>query len=101
MARASVREEANYHDGMRGAGDRAYNYIVEVEAHLRLLMPHLLGETNIAEAAELMHRSAGGNGVRLAAPRFDFIQRRAPAFPDADVESFVHQARLSAHDPRK
>jgi hypothetical protein len=100
IARASVRHEANQHAGMRGTGDGTYNYVVEADAHLRFLLPHFLGETDIAEAAKFMYRGAGGNGIRLATPRFDFVKRRGPACPDADVESFVHQARLGAHDSR-
>src|SRR5262249_19833448 len=100
IARTSVRDEANHHAGMRGTGDRAYNYVVEPEAHLRLLMSHLLGETDIAEAAELVHRGASGNCVRLATPRFDFLECGGPACADADVEAFLHQTRLGAHDAR-
>ena len=49
---AAVGGEADHHAGLRRAGHRADEDVVETEAELLLLRPHLLGEADIAEPAE-------------------------------------------------
>ena len=72
--------------------------IVEREAEVPLLRPHLLGETDIAEAAVFVHRGACRNSVRAPALRLDVLQRILPALANADIEAFIDQANVRAHD---
>jgi hypothetical protein len=43
----------------------------------------------VAEAAELVHRGAGRDGIRLAALGPDVLQGGGPAFADVDIEALV------------
>ena len=96
-AGAAVLRESHQHTGMRGAGDRADDDIVEPDAELLLLRPHLLGEADVPEPAELVHRGARRDGIGLPALRLHVLDRPLPALPNPDVEALVDQLDLRPH----
>ena len=59
----AVLGEARHHARLGRAGDGAHDDRVEREAKFPLLRPHLFGETEIAEPAVFVHRSAGRNCI--------------------------------------
>ena len=85
---------------MGRAGDGADDDVVELEAELFLLRPHLLGEADIAEPAELVHGGTGRNRIGLAALGLHILQRLFPARADANVEALVDQLDMRTHHPR-
>src|SRR5262245_49569684 len=97
VALATVLGETNDHAGMRGAGDRAHDHVIEAEAERGFLLSHFLGETDITQPTEWMHRSARRDRVGLAALRLDVGDGALPTLADADVEPFVDQLDLGAH----
>ena len=70
--------------------------MVEAEAEILLLRPHLLGEPDEAEAAEFVVGGAGGDGVGLAALPAHILEGVLPALLEADAEALIDQLDLRA-----
>ena len=95
---ASVLGEPDDHAGLGRAGDRADDEESKAKPSSALLGAHFFGETDIAEPAEFVDAGAGWNGVGTPALLFDLLQRIFPTRADADVETFVDEPHVGAHD---
>ena len=84
---------------MGRSGHGADDDVVEREPEFALLRAYLLGEADITEPAEFVHRCAGRNRIGTPALGLDLLERVLPAFADADVEAVLDQPHVRAHDP--
>src|SRR5262249_60309348 len=96
-----VGRETYDHSPLGGASDNAHDYVVELEAHLRLLGAHLLSKADIAESAVLVHRGAGRDGIGLPARILHRLDGVLPALTETDVEAVGDDAALGAHQTRQ
>ena len=95
---AAIGGKADHHAGLRAAGDRAHDDVVELEAEFGLLCTHLFGKADEAQAAQRMLRAAGRDRERLAARLADVFHGLLPARADADVEAGRVQAHVGAQN---
>src|SRR6185295_3823446 len=74
---------------------------VEEDAQLALLLGQLLRPAREAQAAQLVIRRSGRDGVRLTVTRLDVGQRLLPALLEADAEARLDEAHVRAHEARQ
>src|SRR3989304_1370191 len=98
FASATILGESHQHPRVRRTGHCAHDDIVKLEPELSLLLASLFGEADIAETTIFVHRSPGGNSIRLPAFRLYVFYRPLPALADADIETFVDEFDFPSQD---
>ena len=96
-ARDLIQRKSGHHAGLRSAGHRTHDDVVEDDAEFDLLQFDLLRPPGETKAAERMVRGARRNGVGRAAAILNLEDRLLPALLEPDAEARAHEANVRPH----